>query len=182
MKKFLFPALLAFIGLNTVASFSSTVAGLFGYALLAWAAWLLVKALRGSGAAKADNSLKDQLSGFHYRHFHAKTGIALDSAKQEIHLVSDGAYKVYPFSKIRSWETNIATGGMIRTSPNLTASMVAAAENVRQQRENRANTGLFLQVKDVDYPKWHIEFPPKDLQRQLERWMEILRQEVNEST
>jgi hypothetical protein len=181
MKKYLFPALLAFAGLNTLGSFSSATSRLFGFGLLAWAAWLLIKAIKGPGKPTADNSLRDRLSGFHYNHFHEKSGIALDSSRQEVHLISNGAYKVYPFGHIRSWETNIATGGMIRSSPSVTAGMVAVAENLRQQRENRANTGLFIQVRDVDHPKWHIEFPARDVQRQLERWMEILRQEVNEA-
>lgn len=181
MKKYLFAALVAFVALNILGSFTSAFSTLLGFALLAWAAWLVIRAMKGGGGAKAENSLKDQLSGFNYHHLHGKTGIAVDSAKQELHLAAGGAYKVYPFSKIRSWETNIASGGMVTYAPNFTSGIAATAGNLRQQRENRENTGLFLEVKDVDHPKWHIEFPPKDIKRQLERWMEILRQEVNES-
>lgn len=182
MKNYLFPAILAFIGLNLLASFSSTASTLFGLALLAWAAWLLVSAIKGKGSAKGGNALQDQLAAFNYHHCFGDSGIAVDATKQEVHLASKGAYKVYPFSQIRSWETNLATGGMVTYAPNFTSGIAATAANLRQQQENKANTGLFIQVRDVDHPKWHIQFPPKDVQRQLERWMEILRQEVNESS
>ena len=181
MKKYLFPGIIAFIGLNTLASFSSAMSQLFGFGFLLWAGWLVVKAMKEGRATTKTNPLKDRISSFNYNHFYDNSGIGIDSSAKEIHLISRGEYKVYPFSKIRNWETNIATGGLTRSAPSLTSAMAATADNLRQQRENKLNTGLFLEIKDVDYPKWRIAFPPKDIGRQLERWMEILRQEVNES-
>jgi hypothetical protein len=182
MKKYLLPGIISFIALNTLATFSSALSKLFGFALLLWAGWLLIKIMKEGSAATKSNPLRDRIAGFNYNHFYENSGIGIDSSAKEIHLISKGEYKVYPFEKIRNWETNIVTGGLTRSAPSLTSAMAATADNLRQQRENKANTGLFLQVKDVDHPKWHIEFPVKDIQRQLERWMEILRQEVNEST
>ena len=44
---------------------------------------------------------------------------------------------------------------------------------------NRAaqNTGLFLMVKDIENPEWHIKITDKNV---LSQWYEILQQELNE--
>jgi hypothetical protein len=172
MKNYFFIALIAFVGVITLP---------FGLPLIALAGWLYLRARKSSGGAAATNDLKQRISNFTYNHFHKGSGIGVDSSNQEVHLISSGEYKVYPFSKIRDWETNITTGGLTTYAPTATSALAATADNFRQQRENRANTGLFLNMKDVDHPRWHIEFDPKDVQRQLERWMEILRQEINGS-
>ena len=44
------------------------------------------------------------------------------------------------------------------------------------------NVGLWLKVKDINYPKWFIKFNCDDKQKteiKLSQWMEILRQEIN---
>jgi hypothetical protein len=45
------------------------------------------------------------------------------------------------------------------------------------KRDAAANTGFFVTVRDVDNPKWRIEMRDEATQA---RWMEILRQEINE--
>lgn len=181
MKNYFIAALIAIVGVNILTTSSSPFSSMFGLGLLAWAAWLALKTIKKGRGSAESHPLQDKIAAFNYSHFHADSGIAVDPAKRELHLLSKGEHKIYPFSMIRKWETNIMTGGMTRYAPNMTAGLVATAENARQRRENMANTGLFVDVKDVDHPRWHIEFHPKDVQRQLERWMEILRQELNES-
>lgn len=176
MKNHIKALIAAVIGFNIFSAFHNSPAQLLGVGLLGWAAWLFIKAIKGSATSAASDSLKDQIAGFNYTHFHDKSGIAVDPAKRELHLISNGEYKIYPFEKIRSWETNISSGGLI-----MAPGLIALAENRRREKANKDETGLFLAVKDVDHPKWHIEFPPKDVKRQLERWMEILRQELNEA-
>ena len=181
MKKYIVPLVLAFIGLNFLASSSFSIGKFLGFALLGWSGWMFLTSARAAGKDAKQDPMRERLAAFNYNHFYKGSGIGLDSTSREIHLISEEEYKVYPFSNIRNWETNIMTGGLTRSAPTLTTAIAASAENHRQQKENAANTGLFLQVRDVDHPKWHIKFPPKDLQRQLDRWMEILRQEVNEA-
>lgn len=172
MKNYFLIGLFALLGVVTLP---------FGVPLIALAAWLYFKKNKSEASLSATSDLKQLISGFNYNHLYKNSGIAIDSFKREIHLISAGEHKVYPFSKIRDWETNIASGGLTRYAPTAAYAVLATADNLRQQRENKANTGLFVNMKDVDHPKWHIEFDPKDVQRELERWMEILRQEVNDS-
>lgn len=65
-------------------------------------------------------------------------------------LLADGFWKIYLFSDVREWETRNGLG---------------------------KNSGLYVSVKDVDHPKWRIEMKDDGIQA---RWMEILRQEINE--
>ena len=184
MKNFLKPALVAIAGLyffNSTSYIFGGLSALIGLILLAWAVWLFIKAIKNGGAQKTVDPLKQKLSEFQYSHFHRDSGVALDTDAKEIHLLSKGVHKVYPYAKIRSWETNVASGGMILAASGAGASLAATAANLRQSKINKASTGLFLEVKDIDFPKWQIEFPAKNIEQQLQRWMEILRQQVNES-
>lgn len=43
------------------------------------------------------------------------------------------------------------------------------------------NTGLWLTVKDIEWPKWFVKFEyDKNTEIELTRWMEILQQNINE--
>ena len=56
--------------------------------------------------------------------------------------------------------------------------MQAIEANARAAKQASANTGLFVLVKDVENPRWRIAMKDEGTQA---RWMEILRQEVNEA-
>jgi hypothetical protein len=83
-------------------------------------------------------------------HREGATGIALNKDTKSMGLLADGFWKIYPFSDVREWETRNGLG---------------------------KNNGLNVLVKDVDHPKWRIEMKDDGIQA---RWMEILRQEINE--
>lgn len=85
--------------------------------------------------------------------------------------------KTYSFSDIRSWRTNIATGGTFVGQQ----SVATAAHNYMTQRKNEEESGLFVEVRDIDCPEWRIGFKAdKHRELTLKRWMEILRQIINE--
>lgn len=111
-----------------------------------------------------------------FRHFFGDSGIALDPEKKEIHLYSKPNYKTYKFEDVRRWETNIQTGGQIYGT-----GLAVASANIAAARSNVKNSGLFLDVRDIDFPRWRIEFNLRKIEKEIPRWMEILRQHINES-
>lgn len=52
--------------------------------------------------------------------------------------------------------------------------------NLQAGKENAANTGFVIAVKDVDIPRWRMAFKlDKNVENEMLRWMEIFRQYVN---
>lgn len=147
-----------------------------GIVLVVWSAAGIFKNLKSTGKP-APQGMPDVVNELKFKHFYAKTGIAVDTHKREVHLKDKSHYKVYRFDEIRSWEANRQSGGQIYGG-----GVNALVANLENQRANRENTGLFIKVKDVDYPQWKIEFPPAKAKQELTRWMEILQQTLNEST
>lgn len=121
-----------------------------------------------------------------YRHFFHDTGIAVDRKNEKLYLRSSfngvSQNKVYPFSEIRTWRTNIQTGGHVyNSSAGINEGLAIVAHNARISRMNEYNSGLFIEVRDIEFPEWRIAFPVKaGMDLDLNRWMEILRQVVNE--
>lgn len=108
-----------------------------------------------------------------FQHFESSTGIAVNESKGEI-ILSDaaaGLFKSYPFSAIRGWSLRKETveSGSVRES----------YENAIMRKDARAarNTGLFLDVKDIDHPEWRVVMK-SEIDRN--RWFEILKQTINE--
>ena len=61
--------------------------------------------------------------------------------------------------------------------------------NYKQYEKNEAESGFFVQVKDIDMPEWQVRFAPNSsLEIELKRWMKsfsntlmkILRRPANE--
>lgn len=128
----------------------------------------------------------DSLPRFH--HSEAKSSISLNEKNNEIVLSnSDGVVKSYPFASIRGWEIKEETAGQApgRIVTGLRPGMIQGAfanqnaDNVHQQalRQAALNTGLFIQVKDIDYAEWRISMLNK---ADRKRWFEILTQAINE--
>jgi hypothetical protein len=111
-----------------------------------------------------------------YRHFFQDSGIALDPEKKEIHLYLKPNYKKYKFEDIRQFETNIQTGGTV-----FGTGLAVAANNLASAQNNAKNSGLYIDVRDIEFPRWKISFNARKNEKELPRWMEILRQHVNES-
>ena len=52
-----------------------------------------------------------------------------------------------------------------------------AMVNMVEMNRAAQNTGLFLMVKDIENPEWHIKITDKNV---LSQWYEVLQQELNE--
>lgn len=148
-------------------------------AVLAWlclSVFLLIKKIKTNKRKSSATEMPDGVKQLKFTHFCNGTGIAVDPDKRELHLKSKSNYKVYPFSEVREWESNLSTGQIVGGGfhENLFA-------NAAQHRNNIENTGLFVKVRDIDHPVWKINFPLKTAKQDLARWMEILQQTLNEA-
>lgn len=126
---------------------------------------------------------------FKYSHLAGPSGIAIDPDRQILRLRSAADTKKpltkdYPFSEIREFEKVVLSGGQLMgqhsAGPNMQSAVGAslgnlgvAAQNARIKRENQKGSGIFITVKDIDYPKWRVAFADE---KGMDRWMEILRQ------
>ena len=101
-----------------------------------------------------------------FKHFYNGSRIALDTNNMIIYLSQNGIQRSYPFSDIRYFEYFYRKD--------------LGGSSFRQLISHRAESGFFVTVRDIDYPKWRIEFPyNKEIEKNLLRWMEIFRQHVN---
>lgn len=124
-----------------------------------------------------------------FHHFQDSTAIALNESKNEIVLGNPaGIVKSYPYASIRDWEireeTAGQTGGVVAGGTGgAGAAMLAAgiAQAASQKHAAsviaKANSGLFINVKDIDNPAWRISLQS---QADRKRWFEILNQAINE--
>lgn len=124
-----------------------------------------------------------------FNHFENNSVIMLHSDKSEILLANpQGVVKTYPYSAIREWEIRAETAGeqssvMVTGTSGAAAAqgammgISAAMANSKAQAQAAANTGLYISVKDIDYPEWRISMAS---QSDRKRWFEILNQAINE--
>lgn len=98
-------------------------------------------------------------------------GIALNPATRKIALIEAGVRKAYSFDDIREWQTIHETAGQV-----IGGGLQGAVANIGANSTAAARSGLFITVRDIDRPKWRIVMP----QKEHARWMEIMRQVVNE--
>lgn len=136
--------------------------------------------------------------GLRYRHTYDGYGIAVDPEKRVIHLKSFRGTKAvtatYPFSDVREWRFNIPStggeiipghvvgGGLEGFGHNLGSAVRASVLNHKAKKATEEATGLFILVRDIDMPEWQIKFPnSRSREMEIKRWMEILRQHINES-
>lgn len=130
------------------------------------------------------NYLNDNNDGIYFHKFN-ESEIRLDTNKQEVFLKNDECAKTYSFEEIKEWSYNITYGGEVAGT-----GLSSIRENGKTLSQNIAETGLFIRVKDVRKPEWHIRFYPRndafnssnglnDLKTQLNQWMEIFDQNLN---
>lgn len=164
--------------------------------------YVLYKWVWGLGRISMDEWISS-LAGCPYKAAWDGSGIAVDTEKKQIHLASKFkdkmATKAYPFSAIREWEYNIEgrtvhqadqihlmgghglTTHLQAASHNVGNALGAGVANIASAVAAEEKTGMTLTVADIDYPKWFVKFKPqKNLEMELSRWMEILRQHINE--
>jgi hypothetical protein len=121
-------------------------------------------------------------------------GIAVDTATHKVHLVSRfggrQVSKIYKFEDLRAWRYEIPGfeivtgprvigGGLLDEVGNVGSSMGAGAATLISAYKSIENTGLYIEVKDREYPVWFVKFRSsrahdKKTHLRLARWMELL--------
>lgn len=113
-----------------------------------------------------------------FEHGEEDSGIAVNPKSRTVTLSHAGSWKTYSYDDVRKWRTTLVRPGMVGAGANMGTALAAVGAEVRMRAEAAADTGLFVDVRDVDRPKWRIAMRSEAVQA---RWMEILNQEVNES-
>jgi hypothetical protein len=138
--------------------------------------WTKSKAI---GRAEFNQFVSSNLTKVDFSDWFDASGIAIDLASRKIVLANKNKWKAYDFDDIREWKSSFQSGGSIQTFGNIgtTGHMQAAANNIGAAAGNYMASGLFIRVRDIDYPEWHIMGASK---QQATRWFEILEQNLNE--
>lgn len=138
-----------------------------GLILVAWGGWKIWK----DRNPENDPWLKEK-ENCEFKWAYGGTGLALDTATRTLHLKSKTTQKSYPFDDIREWKYNVSTGGeVINGSVGINAGI---------HLKNKAESGFFVMMRDIEHPQWRIAFPyNKRMEGELMKWMEIFRQHVN---
>lgn len=166
-------ALLALIEGSKIVALICLIAG-FG-------PFMLVRRNRGM-MAKADAAQEAMLAsvgvspGAGFDHSEDGSGVALNRHSKILALRIGEKWKSYPFTDVRGWEANKERAGEI-VATGVSASFVAMTANIRASKDAAAASGLFVTVRDIDNPKWRVAMADSNKQA---RWMEILRQSINE--
>jgi hypothetical protein len=138
----------------------------FGLALIVWGAWKIWNDKKPGN----DPWLKEK-NDCQFKWAFDGTGLALDTSTREIHLKNKDIKKTYHFDDIREWKYNVQTGGEIING--------SVGTNYGNHLRNKAESGLFIMMRDIEHPQWRIAFPyNKKMEGDLMRWMEIFRQHV----
>jgi len=125
-----------------------------------------------------------------YKYAWDKDAIGIDATNKIIHLKSSFSgqpvSKVYSFVDVREWGYEIPGYETTNIIGNAGASahLQVGAQNIVSLLSSTKGTGLWLKVKDIDFPMWFINFghnPAINVKNELQRWMEILQQNINES-
>lgn len=138
----------------------------------------------------------DEHAACAYTYAYDGCGIAVDDRASQIHLTArmEGKMvsKSYGFDAVREWgfeipqaqqvEAREVFGGGVRGGMyNTQQAMEAAMVNSVKLGQARETTGLWLHLRDIDYPRWFIKFETNNrTATTLRRWMEILAQTINE--
>lgn len=113
-----------------------------------------------------------EFSGADFSHVYSDTGLALNNSTQTIFLVAGDKQKLYSFADIRRWRYVFADHDI--------PSGAGLGQRAGIESRNADESGLFVEVKDINAPEWHIKFAYNSgTLAELKRWMEIMRQCVN---
>lgn len=119
-----------------------------------------------------------------YKHIYQDTAIAINKKQRKVILANAKLMKSYDFSQIKSWKYELNTSGTV-FGTGLNGGVQALAVNARNAAMDRASSGFFIQVKDIENPEWRISFDladrKKPAKQELLKWMEIFDQFVNEN-
>ena len=113
-----------------------------------------------------------------FHHGEDDSGIALNRSARTVTLLDAGHWKTYPFDDVRGWKAYLVRPGQVGAmGGNLGSAVAAMSAEANMKRDAKAGTGLFVEVRDIDRARWRVAMNDERTQA---RWMEILRQEINE--
>ena len=113
-----------------------------------------------------------------HEHSEAGSAIAVNPQARTVTLMAGDVWKTYAFADVRGWSSNLARAGRYLVGGSALGGAAALSANASARREAAALSGLFVEVRDIGQPKWRVAMADAQIQA---RWMEILRQEINES-
>lgn len=164
------------IGIGYVQAFDK-----LGVFLLAWAPASLLLWFAMHRASQRDASHPQMLQeagmtpGMGFDYAQEGTGIAINKQSKTLSLQINGFSKTYPYADVREWVSQEERAGQV-VAVGL-QGLAALGANARAAKDAEANTGFFVTVRDIDNPQWRIAMKDKPTRA---RWMELLRQEINE--
>jgi hypothetical protein len=158
----------------TVASFGihAPVLGLIIF-VVAWAPLAFVVWRDIDRAAKRDGlhtKLAQDLGvslGAGFDHAEESSGVIIDTKGKRLGVHVDGVSKIYGYDQVRDVQIVKETAARTRVAGHDIANAAAA----------KRNSGLFINVRDIENPKWRIAM---DNEATQQRWLEICNQEMRE--
>lgn len=106
------------------------------------------------------------------------SGVAFDLENDRVLLMENNRRNIYSREEIRGAETSIAgarewyfSGGSLLN--HAVGKFNTALDNRIERRKAYDESGLFVQVADIDHPVWQIRFSDE---RRLQKYAEIFRQ------
>lgn len=147
--------------------------GVFVFVVLSWAplAYLIWHLINRSAKREAlHKELAAELGvvpGAGFDHAEDGTGVFLDIKGKRMTVNVDGMFKTYSYDQIRDVE-------IVKETINRTRVL---SQDMANARAARRNSGLFITVRDVEFPKWRIAMHDESMQR---RWLEMCNQELRE--
>src|SRR5450830_1178302 len=137
------------------------------------------------GQKANQNRLRDELaqqSGIAINsqlfHWEWESGLALNEEKATLTVSVGKNIKTYKFTDIREWAVRSERAGqVVPMGGGLAGGIAAGAANIGASSLAAAHTGLFISVKDINFPTWRISMQSK---AKRDSWFEILTQALNE--
>lgn len=143
---------------------------------------LVLRGMTSSANASKGEQWMAEFPNAKYKFADGVYGVAIENEK--IHLCEDGYTKSYPLSDVRTWRTNLQTGGSVMNQGSGLAGALSTGSMNRQiENDNIKNSGLFISVRDVNKPEWRIHFSTnsEEEKRQQAKWNEILNQSLRDN-
>jgi len=109
-------------------------------------------------------------------HSEEGTGIALNPQEGLVLLLASGVYKSYDYEDVREWRNSERAAGIYFGDGHEEALPAETASLCNADRQNE-RACLLVSVRDREIPIWRISMSDKIVRA---RWMEILREEIDE--
>lgn len=107
-----------------------------------------------------------------YFEYTNQSGIALFKDKRLLCLGDQSKHKVYSFDDVRKWRVAEETPGQV-----IGGGWQGVGANLGMAAQALEGTGLFVEVRDVNNPIWHVRIRDKGTRS---KWFEILNQAMGE--